>query len=103
MIANDSALKPSLLSQAGFSDVVILRDLLQSIRGSITPAAVAAALRSARDHPGFMSHSFTCGGTLVSLLPALCNADAQISVVDGGRLRPVGTWVDTAPIAKLVG
>ena len=97
----DPSLKPSLLSQAGFSDVVVLRQLLSAISGPITPAALSTVLKATHDHPGFMSHSFTCDGNQIPLLGSLCNAYAQVSVFTHGMLQPVGGWVDTAPVAKL--
>ena len=93
--------KPSLLSQAGFSDVVVLQQLLTSISGPITADSVGAALKATRDHPNFMSHPFTCDGKQIPLLGALCNAYAQINVVDNGKLKVVGGWVNTAPVAAL--
>jgi branched-chain amino acid transport system substrate-binding protein len=98
---DDPGLGPSLLSEAGFSDVVALRQLLAAVSGSLTPSALTAQLRSTRDHPGFLSHSFSCDGAQIPLLPALCNAYVQVSVVSHGHLQPVGGWVDTAPTAAL--
>ena len=99
----DPSLPPSLLSQAGFSDVMVLQHLLAGIHGSPTPAALTAALQATRNQPGFMSHTFTCDGKQIPLLAALCNTYAQISEVNNGTLQTVGTWVDSAPVARLVG
>lgn len=93
--------QPSLLSQAGFSDVVVLQRILAGLGTSPTASAVGAALRQARDQAGFMSHSFTCDGRQVPLLGGLCNAYVKISVVRSGRLQTVPGWVDTAPTARL--
>lgn len=93
--------KPSLLSQAGFSDVVVLRSLLSEVRGSITPASLAAVLDATKSHPSFMSHPFTCDKKQITLLPALCNTFIQINVVSHGRLQPTGGWTDTGPVARL--
>jgi ABC-type branched-subunit amino acid transport system substrate-binding protein len=99
----DKTLKPSLLSEAGFADVVVLRQLLSEVTGPLTPQTLAATLTATRDHRGFLSHAFTCDGHQVPLLAGLCNAYAQVSVVKNGTLQPVGDWLDTAPVAKLVG
>lgn len=99
----DASLSPSLLSQAGFSDVMVLRQLLTEVKGEPTPAALTAVLRASHDHANFMAAPFTCDGKRIPLLRALCNTDVQISTVSSGGLHPVGGWVDTAPVAKLVG
>lgn len=99
----DAGLKPSLLSQAGFSDVLVLQRIMTSIRGVVTAAAVTKALRATNGQPGFMSHAYTCDGKQITLLQALCNTHAHISVVTNGRLKIQGDWIDTAPLAQLVG
>jgi branched-chain amino acid transport system substrate-binding protein len=100
--AYDSAAEPSLLSQAGFSVLVVLQRLMTETTGDLTPASLTATLRSAKAHPSFMGHPFTCDGHQVPLLGALCSAYVRISAVHDRRLRPVGGWVDTAPVAALV-
>jgi branched-chain amino acid transport system substrate-binding protein len=97
----DSSLKPSLLSQAGFSVVMNLAQLLGEAAAP-TAAGLLAQLRSARNHPNFMAAPFTCDAKRIPLLGGLCNASVQISVVRGGAVQPVGGWVDTAPVARLV-
>jgi branched-chain amino acid transport system substrate-binding protein len=99
----DSSLKPSLLSQAGFSVVMNLRSLLGEVKGPLTPKALADVLHATHDHPNFMGAPFTCDGKRIPLLRSICNTAVQISVVHGGTLQPVGGWVDTAPVANLVG
>jgi branched-chain amino acid transport system substrate-binding protein len=99
----DRSLEPSLLSQAGFSVVVDLRQSLGEITGDQTAKALTAQLHATRDHANFMGAPFTCDGKRVPLLRSLCNAQVQISVVHAGALQPVGGWVDTAPVARLVG
>ena len=98
----DSTLKPSLLSQAGFSVVMDLQQLLTEAGSNPTPASLLARLKAARNHPNFMAAPFTCDGRRIPLLGGLCNASVQISVVGNGAVQPVGGWVDTAPVAQLV-
>ena len=98
----DPATEPSLLSQAGFSVLVVLRQLMTETDGELTPAALTATLQSTRAHPSFMGHPFTCDRRQVPLLGALCSAYVRISEVRNRRLQPVGGWVDTAPVAALV-
>ena len=99
----DKSAKPSLLSEAGFSVVMNLRALLTEAGGPPSPASLDKALRAAKDHPNFLAAPFTCDGQQIPLLRSLCNAKVQVSVVHDGTLQPVGGYVDTAPIAKLVG
>jgi branched-chain amino acid transport system substrate-binding protein len=104
----DHSAKPSLLSEAGFSVVMNLQQLLTEAGGAPTPAALDKALRAAKNHPNFLAAPFTCDGKQIPLLRSLCNTKVQISIVHDGTFQPaegqpVGTYVDTAPIAKLVG
>ena len=99
----DASLKPSLLSQAGFSVVMNLRALLGEIGGTLSPKALSDVLHATHDHANFMAAPFTCDGKRIPLLRSICNTTVQISVVRSGQLRPVGGWIDTAPVAKLVG
>ena len=101
----DSSAKPSLLSQAGFSVVMNLRQLMTEAAGkqqsTPTPESLTTTLKASRNHPNFMAAPFTCDGKRVALLRSLCNTQVQISVVRDGKLQPVGGWVDTAPVARL--
>ena len=99
----DSSLKPSLLSQAGFSDVMNLHQLLGELTGDLTPKALSDVLHATHGHANFMGAPFTCDGKRIPLLRSICNTSVQISLVRSGTLKPVGGWVDTAPVAKLVG
>ena len=99
----DASLKPSLLSQAGFSVVMDLRQLLGEVSGELTPKALSDVLHATHDHVNFMAAPFTCDGKRIPLLRSICNTSVQISIVHGDQLEPVGGWVDTAPVAKLVG
>ena len=99
----DKSAKPSLLSEAGFSVVMNLRQLLSEGGGTPTPASLDKTLRATNNHPNFLAAPFTCDGKQIPLLRSLCNAKVQISVVHDGALQPVGGYVDTAAIAKLVG
>lgn len=100
----DPSLQPSLLSQAGFSVVMVLRSLLDGL-GSGAPSATSLrdALRSTHEHPNFMAHPFTCDGRQLSLLHALCNTYVRVYRVQHGALAPLGGWIDTAPLGRLAG
>jgi len=94
--------KPSVLSQAGFSVVMDLYDLLSA--GADTPAAVTAALAATVDHPGFMAHPYTCDRKQVSLLPAVCNPSVRLLQYTAGKFTDLtGNWVNGAALVKLFG
>lgn len=100
--AKAAVTKPSVLSQAGFSEVMDLYDLLK--HGADSPAAVTAALAAAVDHPGFMAHTYTCDRKQVSLLSAVCNSSVRLLQYKGGKFNDLtGTWVNGAELVKLFG
>jgi len=93
-----------VLSQAGFSAVMNVHRLLGEVPGELTPAAVSAALGAARDHPGYMTHAYTCDGKQVPIMTAVCNPHVRILQYRDGRfVDVVGDWVDGADLVKLFG
>ncbi|MEA2717815.1 MAG: branched-chain amino acid transport system substrate-binding protein [Actinomycetota bacterium] len=92
-----------VLSQAGFSAVMNVHRILTEAGGA-TPAAVSATLAAARDHPGFMTHAYTCDGKQVPIMTAVCNPWVRILRYGDGRFDDVvGDWVDGSPLVKLFG
>jgi len=93
-----------VLSQAGFSGVMNVHRILTEVPDEPTPASVSAALAAARDHPGYMTHPYTCDGRQVPLLKAVCNPNIRILRYGDGRFTDVvGDWVDGADLVKLFG
>ena len=94
-----------VLSQAGFSAVMNVHRILTEVGDqNLTPAAVAAALAAARDHPGFMTHAYTCDGKQVPLMRAVCNPYVRILRFEDDRfVDVVGDWVSGADLVKLFG
>jgi branched-chain amino acid transport system substrate-binding protein len=93
-----------VLSQAGFSAVMNVHRLLTEVGGEVTPASVSAALAEARDHPGYMTHAYTCDGKQVPIMTAVCNPHVRILQYRDGRFHDVvGDWVDGADLVKLFG
>ncbi len=92
-----------VLSQAGFGAVMNVHRILTEIDGP-TPATVSAALAAARDHPGFMTHPYTCDGKQVPLMKAVCNPHVRILQYRDGRfVDVVGDWVSGANLVSLFG
>ena len=94
-----------VLSQAGFSAVMNVHRVLTEVGGeNVTPAAVSAALAGARDHPGFMTHAYTCDGKQVPLMKAVCNPYVRILRFHDDQFADVvGDWVSGADLVKLFG
>ncbi len=100
--AEAKAVKPSALSQAGFSVAMNAYELLKE--GSDTPAALNAKLRATVDRPGYMAHPYTCDRRQVPLMSAVCNADVRLLQYTGGRFVDLtGAWVSGAELVKLFG
>ncbi len=90
-----------VLSQAGFSAVMNVHRILTEV-ADVTPGAVESALAGARDHPGFMTHAYTCDGKQVPLMKAVCNPHVRILRYDDGRFDDVvGDWVDGSGLVRL--
>lgn len=93
---------PSVLAQAGFGEVVDLREVLGEVQGPLSPSGVTATFRTTRDHRGFMSHAFTCDRQQVFLLPAVCNANVRLLQYGGGHFTDVvNDWVNGADLIRL--
>ena len=94
-----------VLSQAGFSAVMNVHRILTEVGDqNLTPAAVATALAAARDHPGFMTHAYSCDGKQVPLMKAVCNPYVRILRFQDDRfVDVVGDWVSGADLVKLFG
>ena len=100
----------SVLSQSGFSVVMDLHALLTKPAGQagagaeISPAAVIAALKATKEQPGYMAHAYTCDGTQVPILSAVCNADVRILQYRDGAFADVLTgWTNGTDLVKLFG
>lgn len=95
--------KASGLAQAGFADVMNLRALIVEA-GAATPAAVAAKLKAASNHPNFMAHPYTCTSSQAPPLDAVCNVNVRILQYKAGAFTDVtGGWVNGADLLKLAG
>jgi branched-chain amino acid transport system substrate-binding protein len=92
-----------VLSQAGFSAVMNVHRILTE-GAEPTPAGVASALAAARDHPGYMTHAYTCDGKQVPVMKAVCNSHVRILRYQDGRFDDVvGDWVDGSHLVSAFG
>ena len=97
----DKAKGSSVLSQAGFSVVMNLHRLLGEA-DEPTPAAVTVRLKSAKGHPNFMGHDYTCDRKQLPMLTSVCNPFVRILQYRNGRFDDVvGQWVSGSELLKL--
>jgi len=93
---------PSALAQAGFAEVMDLHDVLATMTLDITPSSVIAALRTTKDHRGFMSHPYTCDRQQVFLLSAVCNANVRLLQYGDGHFTDVANnWINGSDLIRL--
>jgi len=93
---------PSALAQAGFGEVMDLHDVLAAMTLDINPSTVIAALRTTKDHRGFMSHPYTCDRQQVFLLSAVCNANVRLLQYGDGHFTDVANdWINGADLIRL--
>ncbi len=96
---------PSLLSAAGFSLVMNLHRLLNSLgEGSLNADKLTEKLKATRDEPSFMGHPYSCNGRQVRLLPSVCSASVRLLQYEGdGKFTDVtGSWVSGAALLELL-
>ena len=97
----DRAKGTSVLSQAGFSVVMNLYQLLGEA-DEVTPAALTDRLKSTKGHANFMGHDYTCDRKQLPLLSSVCNPFVRILQYRDGRFDDVvGQWVSGADLIKL--
>jgi len=90
----------SVLSQAGFSVVMNLYQLLREV-DDVAPAALTERLQGAKSHANFMSHDYTCDRKQLPLLTSVCNPFVRVLQYKGGRFEDVvGQWVSGAELVR---
>ena len=100
-IWRDQTKGTSVLSQAGFSVVMNLYQLLGEA-DEPTPGALGDRLKSAKGHANFMGHDYTCDRKQLPLLSSVCNPFVRILQYRDGRFDDVvGRWVSGASLIKL--
>ena len=83
------------ISTAGFATVVNVAQMLGTIKGTPTTAAILKAFKTGSDHPNFLSHPYTCDGKQMAKLTAICNDNYLMNQISNGQLtQPSATnWV----------
>jgi branched-chain amino acid transport system substrate-binding protein len=70
---------------------------------SLDSASITAALRSQRDAPSFMGHSYTCDGRQFGTLTAFCSPQQILVELSDGELTQLGDWIDVGEIMATAG
>lgn len=58
---------------------------------TLTSDGILKTLRAGSDHPNFLAEPYTCDGTAIPALPAICNAKYYLYQIKDGAAAQVGT------------
>jgi branched-chain amino acid transport system substrate-binding protein len=85
-----------------FTAVLNLKDVIDGLDpASVTPAAIATAIRAGVDVPSFMTDSYTCDQSL-AFSPVTCSTGRRVFEVAGGELADLSDqWYDGTPDVAL--
>ena len=89
----------------GFRGMMNLYAMLVGLGGdNISSESILGAARATVDQPSFWGHPYTCDGTQVPGLPALCAPQQILFEVASAGADPsgVGDWIDTAELFQVV-
>ncbi len=65
----------------------------------ITPDAITAAFRAAKDAPSFFGHLYTCDGKQLDGYPALCSPQQTLGQLKNGAITQLTDWIDVGKFA----
>lgn len=66
----------------------------------ISSASIIDHLRSAKDHPSFTGHAYTCDGLQLPDLPALCAPQQILVQRRGNELVRITDWIDVPDLVR---
>ena len=83
------------IAEAGFATVINVQNVLSTIKGTPSTSSILAAFKAGSDHPNFLSHPYTCDGTVVAKATAICNDYYLMEQVKGATPVQASTtdWV----------
>jgi len=97
----DPALPAASAGTVSFRNIMNIYGLMKELgRDDITRASLLAKVRSARDHPSFNGHPYTCDGQQVPDLPSLCAPQEILVVHEDGGLRQLTDWIDVPALLR---
>ena len=93
---HSDGLDPASAGTIAFRDVMNIVVLMREIGADrVTPQALIETLRTARHHPSFAGHDYTCDGTPVPAMPSLCAPQQIIAHYDGDEFTQASDgWID---------
>jgi branched-chain amino acid transport system substrate-binding protein len=105
MEAYDPDTTPWGAATVSFRAAMNLWSVMDDLGPDVTPAGIIRVLREARDRPSFDGHGFTCDGTVVPALPALCSPQEVIAELSGpAQFREASDgWVDVPAVLARTG
>ncbi len=84
-----------------FKSTMILYGIMRNIGGDkVTPEAILAGFRAAKNEPGFSGHPFTCDGKQFPGYPAMCSPQQTLGQLKDGAIQQVTPWLDIAAWLK---
>lgn len=84
-----------------FRSVINLYVALREIGfDNITPQAILAKFRAARESPSFFGHPYTCNGEALPGYPALCAPQQTLGRLVDGQVEAVSGWIDVGSLLK---
>lgn len=93
---------PSGYTQLGFSVVVTLANMLNTMKASErTAAGIQAKFQTLRNFPVYMAHSATCDGKQIEGSPAICNPYMRMVQFYNSKPVPLlkGKWISPLAIS----
>jgi branched-chain amino acid transport system substrate-binding protein len=91
---------PRGAATVSFRAAMNLWSVMKGLGTEVTPAGIMRELRTSRDRPSFDGHDFTCDGTAIPALPALCSPQEVIAELTGpSQFREASDgWVDVPAV-----
>lgn len=100
----DPSLAAAGAGTVSFRGLMNLYSVLTEIGADdVSAETVLEGFRAAVDRPSFNGHPYTCDGTPVPALPALCSPEQILVVSKGGGLEQLTDWIDVPAVLREAG
>lgn len=96
----DPKLPAASAATISFRSVMNIWMLLQELGPDATTADLLHLIRQAKDRPSFAGHPYTCDGTPIPELPALCAPQEILVERRGDTVAPVTGWIDVPAVLR---
>ena len=81
----------------GFQTVMDIRQVLDTIKGPITTAAIIAAFRNTTNETNWIGPNYDCKAPPIKAVPALCTIAGEMYKVENGVNTLVSGWLNPGP------